>query len=119
MLRSVFDEAGLEKQLEDIKKQQQAEDFWLDMSKVKNVGKQQKEVENKLNKIKQLSQLVGDIEFECEYAELEDDESLIASIDQKIISLDSSLEETTLSTLFSSDSLHFRQRTVYYMQVFQ
>ena len=102
MLRSVFDEDGLNKELEKIKEEQQAEDFWSDMSKVKAVGKKQKEIEVKLNKIKELVKLFDDIQFECEYAELEDDESLIPSIDAKLRTLSEGIEETTLSTLLNA-----------------
>ena len=102
MLRSVFDEDGLNKELEKIKEEQQAEDFWSDMSKVKAVGKKQKEIEVKLNKIKELVKLFDDIQFECEYAELEDDESLITSIDTKLKTLSEGIEETTLSTLLNA-----------------
>ena len=102
MSRSVFDEAGLEKALAKIKEEQQLDGFWNDMEKVKAVGKKQKECESKLNKIKELSSLFDDILFECEYAELEDDESLVLSINEKLKKLEESVEETTLSTLLNA-----------------
>lgn len=102
MLRSVFDEAGLNQELEKIKQEQQAEDFWSDMAKVKANGKKQKEIEGKLNKIKELVSLFEDIQFECEYLQLEEDESLISSIDQKLKKLYEGIEETTLSTLLNA-----------------
>lgn len=102
MLRSVFDEAGLNQELEKIKQEQQAEDFWSDMAKVKANGKKQKEIEGKLNKIKELVSLFEDIQFECEYLQLEEDESLIPSIDQKLKKLYEGIEETTLSTLLNA-----------------
>ena len=102
MLRSVFDEAGLNQELEKIKQEQQAEDFWSDMAKVKANGKKQKEIEGKLSKIKELVSLFEDIQFECEYLQLEEDESLIPSIDQKLKKLYEGIEETTLSTLLNA-----------------
>lgn len=78
-----------------------AEDFYLDQSKVLEVGKKIKHIENKLGLIKMLETFYGDCMACVELAEELGDDSLDGEIEESLHKLEADVEQAKIQTLLS------------------
>lgn len=73
------------------------------MHRVKQNGKEIKDIESKLQVISTLNGYESDIEFLIELLDMEEDESSLVELHDKIKSFDTYLEENTISTLLNGE----------------
>jgi len=90
-------------QLTEKKKEQENQDFWQDLNKVKKNGKEIKEIEQKLSVIKKIDGLEEDINFLTELLNLEEDASAYNDLVEKVNELVLFVEESTIATLLSGE----------------
>ena len=98
---SVFDKKALLLCLDQIKAQQEAPDFWNDTKNAMQVGKKQKDAQSKLDLIKKVETLVGEIEFLIELNDLEGTQEVFDNLNTALNNLELTLEDATISTLLS------------------
>ena len=91
----------MSKELAELNQIQQQPDFYSDLKKVKDVGQKIKAREGKLNKLKFLEGLVGDIEAIFEMLEMEADEALEVELGKTFESLEAELEDFKIQTLLN------------------
>lgn len=99
--RSVFDPAGQEKKLEELKKEQLSDGFFNDAKKVSKVGKEVKFCEYKLEKAKHLQTEIDNCYASIELLEEIDDEGIFNELVSTISSLEKEIESAKLETLLS------------------
>ncbi len=99
--RSVFDPAGQEKKLEELKKEQLSDGFFNDTKKVSKVGREVKFCEYKLEKAKHLQTEIDNCFASIELLEEIDDEGIFDELVSTISSLEKEIENAKLETLLS------------------
>lgn len=98
-LRSVFDPPNIILQIKDLKKQQEADDFWQDQKKVSLVGKKIRSLEKKLEEVENLEKKFDDCNAIIELFEETLDASLEKEVEKDINSFEKQLEVIRLQTL--------------------
>lgn len=101
LLRSVFDPAGLEDKLEQLKAEQLSDGFFADPKKVSRVGREVKTCEYKLEKIKKLSTEIDNCDTSIELLEEVDDDSIFAELVSTLQTLEKEIDGAKLETLLS------------------
>lgn len=96
-----LDLAGLQKELDEIKKQMEAPDFWNDVDEANKTAKKAKPIELKINAYKECETALEDIKTMIELAEEEDDEETAQEVTEEITSFEKKMEQFHLSTLLS------------------
>ncbi len=70
---SPFDLPGLQKELDELTKQQHAEDFWMDQAKAQKVSQRAKTIEHKINSYTSLEKKLTDVSELIEMADGDDE----------------------------------------------
>lgn len=99
--RSVFDPAGLNKQLDTLKAEQLEDGFFSDPKKVSKVGREVKFCEYKLETIKKLQTNIENAQASIELLEEIDDEGIYAELNDTLVVLEKEIENAKLETLLS------------------
>lgn len=99
--RSVFDPNGLEKKLDDLKKEQLSDGFFSDSKRVSKVGREIKLCEYKIDKIKLLQSKIDDCQMSIELLEEIDDEEVFNQLQSTLSDLEKEIDEAKLETLLS------------------
>ncbi len=99
--RSVFDPAGLNKQLDALKAEQLEDGFFSDPKKVSKVGREVKFCEYKLETIKKLQTNIENAQASIELLEEIDDEGIYAELNDTLAVLEKEIENAKLETLLS------------------
>lgn len=89
--------------MEEKKKDQEDDNFWNNLVRVKQNGREVKELEQKLQVIKNVNKLCEDIEFLIEILKLEDDKNSYEELQNKIIYFENFVEENTISLLLNGE----------------
>lgn len=87
--------------MEELKKEQLSENFYLDQAKVMEVSKKIKHIEGKLELIKKLNLLYGDCQGYVELIEETHDQSLDSEVENSLHILESEVEKAKIQTLLS------------------
>lgn len=87
--------------LEELKKEQLSENFYLDQAKVLEVSKKIKQIESKLDLIKKLNILYGDCEGYVELIEETHDTSLDSEVEDSLHILEGEVDKAKIQTLLS------------------
>ena len=97
--RSVFDPAGIENKLEDLKNEQLSNGFFNDAKKVSKVGREVKFCEYKLQQIKSLQTAIENCQASIELLEEIEDQSLFDELCETLKNLEAAIENAKLETL--------------------
>ncbi|MBE7082331.1 MAG: peptide chain release factor 2 [Clostridiales bacterium] len=89
------------KEIEDLKKEQLLDDFYLDLNNVQKVGRSLRNKEQKLEKIEFAQDLVGECETAIELLQLEHDQETETSLLQTLSKLENFLADFKIETLLS------------------
>lgn len=99
LLRSVFDQTKIEKEISSLKDIQLEKDFYLDIHKVHDIGKKLKNNEEKLNLLLNLSEQINDLDTLIELAEEEKTNDLDVEIENSLHKLESDIQKAKIQTL--------------------
>ena len=99
--RSVFDPAGQEKSLEELKAEQLSDGFFSNAKRVSKVGREVKLCEYKLEKVKKLQAALDNCNASVELLEEMDDDSLLQELNATLETLEKDVESARLETLLS------------------
>lgn len=102
-MESLFDTAGMESRLADIKIEMEIEGFWDSIDRAQKLLKEKKSLENKLEEFSDLTGELADIELLIEMAEEENDSALAADIRKSYDSFKEKAEALRLSTLLDEE----------------
>ena len=94
---SHFDPPSLRKEIEELKAQTQAEDFWQNVQDAQKVSRKLKHCENKLNHFERLTKSLSSAEEILELAG--DDQAMLEEVAQEISVLQSQVDALHLETL--------------------
>lgn len=94
---SHFDPPSLRKEIEELKAQTQAEDFWQNVQDAQKVSRKLKHCENKLNHFEMLTKSLSSAEEILELAG--DDQAMLEEVAQEIFALQSQVDALHLETL--------------------
>ena len=94
---SHFDPPTLKKEIEELKAQTQAEDFWQDVQRAQNVSRKLKQSENKLNHFETLGKNILSAEEFLDMAQ--DDMEMLEEVAQEISALQEKVDALHLETL--------------------
>lgn len=86
-------------ELDTLKQEQQAEDFWKDLKKVESVNKKIKQIENKLDLLNKIENDYNLLNEFITLLESEDDDSLYLNFCNDLKAFEQLIEKTYLSTL--------------------
>jgi len=100
---SPFDLAGLEKRLNEINKETEADGFWDDHERAQKLLKEKKSLELKINEFKELSGEFEDIGVLIELAEEEEDQSMVPEIQNSYEDFKKKFEELRIKTLLNGE----------------
>ncbi len=95
------DKTKIDAELVELKKEQDAPDFWNDLKKAQKINKQIKHLENKLEIVKKIANQKAYILELMDLLENNDDEEMLAELDGELSSLKKFVENTFLTTLLS------------------
>ena len=96
-----IDKTKIDAELEELKKEQDAPDFWNDLSNAQKVNKHIKHLENKLDTISKIQSQKEYILEVMELLESADDEDMLKELDLELKNLGLFVEQTFLTTLLS------------------
>ncbi len=99
LLRSVFDQTKIEKEISSLKDIQLEKDFYLDIHRVHDIGKKLKNNEEKLNLLLNLSEQINDLDTLIELAEEEKTNDLDVEIENSLHKLESDIQKAKIQTL--------------------
>ncbi len=99
--RSVFDPAGQEEKLEQLKAEQLSDGFFNDAKRVSKVGREVKLCEYKIEKVKKLQAEIDNCDASIEILEEVDDESIFDELCATLENLEKEIEAAKLETLLS------------------
>ena len=96
---SLFDSAGLQRELDEMNIKVQVEGFWDDIDAAQNLLKEKKQKETKLGQLQELIDIVSDVEIMIELSEEEEDSSHVGEIQQMYEKYQEKAEALRLKTL--------------------
>ncbi|MBR2053034.1 MAG: peptide chain release factor 2 [Clostridia bacterium] len=100
-ISSRLDLVALRQKKEELEAETNQPNFFADAKKVKENGKNQKNIENKLKKIKNINKLISDCEVLFEILETEDDNSLFVELKEKLESLKEEVANFKIETILN------------------
>lgn len=89
--------------IEELKKESEHPDFYMDMAKAQSVGKKLKVLEGKYALVGDLTKKIDDLKDFIEICECENDENLISEIDRDLASIQVEVDELFLNSLLSGE----------------
>ncbi len=102
-LSTIFDVDKLKKELNEIKKELENPEIFKDVSKVQELGKKLKVLENKNNLVDELKNKISGLKDFIDLCEMEDEQSLINEVDNEVNSLSMQVDELFLNSLLSGE----------------
>ncbi|HEY8390321.1 MAG TPA: peptide chain release factor 2 [Clostridia bacterium] len=93
----------LKKEIAELEERQNAEDFYKNLSEVKEVSQKLKALNNKVDTYEQIVKRANDIDELIELAEMEDDEKLADEIIKDFEQLNTDVEKLNLQTLLRGE----------------
>ncbi|MEG1499853.1 MAG: peptide chain release factor 2 [Clostridia bacterium] len=97
--RSVFDENGLKKIVEECKTLQEKEDFWSNLENAGAINKKEKLAKSKLSEIDTLKKSFDNVECLIELFEETGDNDIQIEMEREVLSLEQKVEKLRLQTL--------------------
>lgn len=101
VINKCIDKNIINPELEKLKQEQEAPDFWDDLANAQRVNKHIKHLENKLDVIKKIDNQKQYILELLELLETTDDDDMLAELDSEIAKLTKFVETTFLTTLLN------------------
>ena len=102
-LAEVFDIENSRERVEELHNKAAEPGFWDDLEASQKVLQETRTLESRLEKYNKLSQSAEDIEVRLDMAAEEDDESMIADIEQELGDLASQIDALTLASLLTGE----------------
>ena len=102
-LSTIFDVAKLKKDIAELKEQLEDPNIYKEISKVQNLGKKLKILENKNNLVEELKSKINSLDEFIQMCEMEEDEGLINEVDNEVNGLLEQVNELFLNSLLSGE----------------
>lgn len=103
MLSTVFDEANLSKEIEELTKESENPDIYRDINRLASINKKLKVLNDKLNSFKALRTAVLDMGELITIAEVDGDEAMQNEINLELKKLDKDVNKMFIQTLLSGE----------------